>query len=121
MRSSHVCPKCNHPEVLFVPRLGQPAIDDRDRVEGHGQGGKVPVLDPSRLRRVVAGSRAPLSAGNGSDRREQVLVDGVEEPFAGDVHDAEPADDASVQRGLLVYLAHDGLLDRLARLYPTAR
>ncbi len=30
MRTSHVCPKCNHGEVLFVPRL--PDRDDRDTI-----------------------------------------------------------------------------------------
>jgi len=30
MRTTHVCPKCQHPEVLFVPRLAD--RDDRDNV-----------------------------------------------------------------------------------------
>jgi predicted nucleic-acid-binding Zn-ribbon protein len=30
MRTSHVCPKCAHPEVLFVPHLAD--RDDRDIV-----------------------------------------------------------------------------------------
>ncbi len=30
MRSSHVCPKCSHPEVIFVPRIAD--RDDKDKV-----------------------------------------------------------------------------------------
>jgi predicted nucleic-acid-binding Zn-ribbon protein len=30
MRTTHVCPKCNHGEVLFVPRIAD--RDDQDKV-----------------------------------------------------------------------------------------
>ncbi|HEY6461358.1 MAG TPA: hypothetical protein VIY73_14430 [Polyangiaceae bacterium] len=30
MRTTHVCPKCNHGEILFVPRIAD--RDDRDAV-----------------------------------------------------------------------------------------
>lgn len=30
MRTTHVCPKCNHGEILFVPRIAD--RDDRDTV-----------------------------------------------------------------------------------------
>ncbi|HEY1691575.1 MAG TPA: hypothetical protein VGG39_05420 [Polyangiaceae bacterium] len=30
MRTNHVCPKCNHREILFVPRVAD--RDDRDAV-----------------------------------------------------------------------------------------
>jgi predicted nucleic-acid-binding Zn-ribbon protein len=30
MRSSHVCPKCGHREIVFVPRVAD--RDDRDKV-----------------------------------------------------------------------------------------